>query len=91
MRLTQAYLLPALLLASTLLTGLVILFLSERRHRERTVLNLAGTVATLALIVVMLWGVAGGREYVFVHTVLPGLDLMLRADALALLFGTLSA
>lgn len=88
---TQAYLLPVLLLSSTLLPGLAILFLGERHHHARNALNLAGTLTTLVLILVMLSGVAGGREYLFRHAVLPGLDLLLRADALALLFGTLSA
>jgi multicomponent Na+:H+ antiporter subunit D len=83
--------LPALVVLSSLLPGLVIFFLAEERIRLRTALNLIGAVAKLALIGIMLWGVQNGREYVFTHTVLPGLDLVLRADALALLFVSLSA
>ncbi len=84
-------LLPVAVVLSSFLPGLVIFFLAESRIRLRTTLNLIGAVAKLALIGVMLWGVLHEREYVFSHSVLPGLDLVLKADALAMLFVTLSA
>ncbi|MGF1548164.1 MAG: monovalent cation/H+ antiporter subunit D family protein [Thiotrichales bacterium] len=83
--------LPLLVVASSFVPGLVIFALAESRHRLRTGLNLFGAVAKLALIGWMLWGVVNEREYVFTHTVLPGLDLVLKADAMAMLFITLSA
>ncbi len=83
--------LPLGVALSSLLPGLIIFFLAESRIRLRTTLNLTGALAKLALIGVMLWGVLNDHEYVFRHTVLPGLDLVLHADALALLFVTLSA
>ncbi|MDZ7584757.1 MAG: proton-conducting transporter membrane subunit [Thiobacillus sp.] len=83
--------LPALVVLSSFLPGLVIFFLAEERIRLRIALNLIGALAKIALIGVMLWGVLNDHEYVFRHTVLPGLDLVLKADALALLFVTLSA
>jgi multicomponent Na+:H+ antiporter subunit D len=83
--------LPVAVVLSSLVPGLFIFFLAESRIRLRTTLNLIGAVAKLALIGVMLWGVLNDHEYVFRHTVLPGLDLVLKADALALLFVTLSA
>jgi multicomponent Na+:H+ antiporter subunit D len=83
--------LPLGVVLSSLLPGLVIFFLAESRIRLRTTLNLAGALVKLGFIGVMLWGVQNDREYVFRHTVLPGLDLVLRADALALLFVSLSA
>jgi multicomponent Na+:H+ antiporter subunit D len=84
-------LLPVAVVLSSFLPGLVIFFLAESRIRLRTTLNLIGAVAKLALIGVMLWGVLNEREYVFSHSVLPGLDLVLKADALAMLFVSLSA
>ncbi|MCU0809802.1 MAG: hypothetical protein MUE59_01975 [Thiobacillaceae bacterium] len=84
-------LLPVAVVLSSFLPGLVIFFLAESRIRLRTTLNLIGAVAKLALIGVMLWGVLHEREYVFSHSVLPGLDLVLKADALAMLFVSLSA
>lgn len=82
---------PLLVAASSLAPGLAIFFLAESRHRLRSALNLFGAFAKLALIGYILWGVLHGREFVFVHNVLPGLDLVLKADALAMLFVSLSA
>lgn len=83
--------LPLLTLASSLLPGLIIFWLPEERRQLRTTLNLAGALIKLALIAFMLWRVAAGEEFIFRHQVMPGLDLVLRADSLALLFVTLSA
>ena len=83
--------LPLLVLASSLLPGVVIFFLSEGRVVTRTVLNLAGATLKLLLVGVMIWGVFHGEQYESRLPLLPGLDLVLRADALSLLFVTLSA
>ncbi len=84
-------LLPLAVVASSFVPGLAIFFLAESRHRLRSTLNLFGAFAKLALIGYILWGVLHDREFVFTHEVLPGLDLVLKADALAMLFVTLSA
>lgn len=83
--------LPLLVLASSLVPGLIIFGLPEERRGLRTTLNLTGASVKLVLIGFMLWGVARGEQYEFRHTVLPGLELVLHADALAMLFVTLSA
>ncbi|MDO9226781.1 MAG: monovalent cation/H+ antiporter subunit D family protein [Pseudomonadota bacterium] len=83
--------LPLLVLASSLIPGLIIFTLPEDRHGLRGAFNLGGAVLKLLFIAVMLWGVLGGESYEFRLGVLPGLDLVFRADALALLFVTLSA
>ncbi len=80
-----------LVLASSLVPGLVIFFLSEARVATRTTLNLAGGLLKLVLVGVMIWGVFHGHYYEIRLPLLPGLDLLLRADAEALLFVTLSA
>jgi len=80
-----------LVLASSLITGLTIFFLPEERHRLRSTLNLAGAFAKLALIAIMLWGVLNEQQYETRYALLPGIDFALRADALAMLFVTLSA
>ncbi|MCC6070462.1 complex I subunit 5 family protein [Massilia sp. GCM10020059] len=82
---------PLLVLASSLVPGLVIFALPEQWRWQRTVLNLAGALAKLALIGVMVAGVLRGEHYEVRHTVLPGLELVLRADPLAILFLALSA
>ena len=83
--------LPLALLASSLLPGLVIFALPEERVRLRTALNLFGALAKLTLVGVLLAGVQAGETYGLRHTVLPGIELVFKADALALLFVTLSA
>jgi multicomponent Na+:H+ antiporter subunit D len=83
--------LPLLVVLSSLATGLVIFFLREEQSRLRTALNLTGATVKLGLLGIMLWGVFHDRQYETRLPFLPELDLVLRADALALLFLTLSA
>ncbi len=83
--------LPLLVVLTSLVTGLVIFFLQEEQVRFRTVLNVVGATVKLALVGIMLWGVFHGHRYETRLPFLPELDLVLRADALALLFVTLSA
>ncbi|QKT04332.1 monovalent cation/H+ antiporter subunit D family protein [Ectothiorhodospiraceae bacterium 2226] len=83
--------LPLLVVLSSLLAGLIIFTLPEGRRGLRTVINLTGALSKLVLIGFMLWGVYHGVEYELRYPLLPGLDLVLRADPLALLFVTLSA
>ncbi|OGB32376.1 MAG: NADH dehydrogenase [Burkholderiales bacterium RIFCSPLOWO2_12_FULL_61_40] len=88
---TQNELLPLALLASSLVPGLIIFALPQDHIRLRTTLNLFGALAKLALIGTLLAGVAVGEKYLVRYAVLPGIDIVFRADALALLFVTLSA
>lgn len=88
---TMNELLPLAVLASSLVPGLVIFFLPEAWIGTRTALNLFGAVAKLALVGSLLVGVEAGQQYSVRYAVLPGIDLALKADSLALLFVTLSA
>lgn len=83
--------LPLLVVLTSLVTGLVIFFLREEQSRLRTALNVTGAMVKLGLVGIMLWGVFHGHRYEIRLPFLPELDLVLRADALALLFVTLSA
>lgn len=74
-----------------LLTGIVIFLLPDRQVALRTVLNLSGAFVKLVLVAVMLRGVADGYDYSVRIAIVPGLDIVLISDALALLFLTLSA
>lgn len=82
---------PLLILFSSLLPGLVIFFLPEQSVRLRTVLNLCGAVFKVVVVIVLLRGVYAGHAYSAVIPFLPGNDLVLRIDSLALLFLALSA
>ena len=83
--------LPLLIVLSSLSVGLVIFFLPEQRVATRTTLNLTGAVLKLVLVGVRLWGVVHGHHYETRLPLLPGLDLVLRADAESVLFVTLSS
>jgi multicomponent Na+:H+ antiporter subunit D len=82
--------LPALVVASSLLPGLIIFFLREGSHRLRTVLNMAGAVMKLVLVGLLIWGVFHEQVYESRWTLAPGLDLVLHADTLSVLFVALS-
>lgn len=83
--------LPLAVLASSLVPALVIFALPEAWVGVRTTLNLFAAFAKLALVGLLLAGVAAGAEYGVRYAVLPGLELALKADALGLLFISLSA
>jgi multicomponent Na+:H+ antiporter subunit D len=82
--------LPLAVLASSLLPALVIFALPESAVGLRTALNLLGAFAKLGLVGILLAGVAAGEAYGVRFAVLPGLELAFKADALGLLFLTLS-
>ena len=82
---------PLLVIASSLLPGLIIFGLAEHRVRLRTGLNLGGALVNLTLVGWMLWGVYHGHHYEARLALLPNLELVLLADTLSLLFLTLSA
>ena len=83
--------LPLLVVLSPLLTGLLIFMLAEDRVKTRTVLNLGAALLSLVLVIIMLLGVFNGHQYETRLALLPGLDLVLRADALSMLFVVLSS
>ena len=84
------WLLVAILLTS-FFPGLVIFFLGETQTRWRISLNLAGALAKVVLVLLLLDGVLAGQTFEARIAFLPGLDLVLRADPLTLQFVTLSA
>jgi len=83
-------LLPALILSSSLLPGIIIFFLREDQPRLRIGLNMLGATIKLILVGELLWGVFHGRQFESRLSLMPGLDLVLNADALSMLFVALS-
>jgi multicomponent Na+:H+ antiporter subunit D len=83
-------LVPAAIVLSSLIPGLLIFVLGEDRYILRTVLNMTGAILKLALVGWLIWGVFEGRAFESRLTLAPGLDLVLSADALSVLFVTLS-
>ncbi len=88
---SQSAVLPLLLIASSLVPGVVIFFLPEQAVRLRSALNLTGAIVKLLLVALMLWGVSRGESYAVAFPLLPGIEFSLSADPLALLFVSLSA
>jgi len=82
---------PLLVVLSSLLVGLVIFVLAEDRVKTRIWLNIGGALFKLVLVAIMLWGVFNGHHYETRLPLLPGLDLVLTADALSMLFVVLSS
>ena len=82
--------LPLLIVLSSLFVAVIIFVLPEERTVTRISLNIAGAIFKLILVGIMIWGVFNGQHYEFRIPLLPELDLVLRADALAVLFVTLS-
>lgn len=87
---TNSWLLWAVL-GSSLFPGLVIFALPEHRRTLRTALNLTGAALKLILVAVLLWQVSRMQGAEVRVMLVPHLELVLRADALGLLFLTLSA
>lgn len=83
--------LPVLTLMTSFLSALVIFRIPNHKPGLRTFVNLTGALAKLGLVVLMLGGVAAGEIYETRLALAPGLELLLRVDALCLLFLTLSA
>lgn len=84
-------LLPVLALMSSLLAAVIIFALPERGYRLRTLVNLSAAGIKLILVAMMIWGIVQGQEYQLAFTMLPGVEFVLRADALSMLFAGLSA
>jgi multicomponent Na+:H+ antiporter subunit D len=84
-------LLPVLILATSLIPAIATFFIAQENAGWRNALNLGGALIKLGLIVYMLLAVAGGALYEARLEFVPGLYLLLRVDALSLLFVTLSA
>ena len=79
------------ILGCSFIPGVAIFFLADRRHRVRDALNLLGAAVKLLLVGWLLFRVHQGETFRLAFEVLPGIDLVLAADALSLLFASLSA
>ncbi len=83
--------LPLATLLSSLTPGLLIFVLPADAHRSRVAFNMIGATLKLVLVALLLWGVWLGERSEARLGLVPGLDLILRVDPLAMLFVTLSA
>ena len=82
--------LPLVILATALVPSVFTFLLAEDRVALRNALNVGGAVVKLGLVLFMLAEVERGQVYETGFDLVPGLLLLVRVDALALLFVTLS-
>ncbi|MFW6346699.1 MAG: hypothetical protein ACOC0M_10285, partial [Halomonas sp.] len=83
--------LPLWALVTAVVTATVIFALGDANRRQRTFWNLFGATAKLLMVAAMVHGVLQGHTFEVAWPVLPGVDLRLAADPLALLFALLSS
>ncbi len=83
-------LLPALIVLGPFLAGLAIMATAAHSSLLRSTFNIAGALITLSLIALLLNGVSNNLYFETRLTLLPNIDLVLRADTLSLLFVSLS-
>jgi len=82
---------PLWVLMTSLVTAVLVFIAGEPWQRLRVVFNVTGAVLKLVLVGIMLRGVHHGHEFAVHLPLLPDLAIVLRADALTMLFATLSA
>jgi multicomponent Na+:H+ antiporter subunit D len=82
---------PLLVILSSLIPGFAIFLLAEEQQRARTTLNLVAAITKLGLTAILVWGVMRDELYETRLPLVPGADLLLRADSFSILFVTLSA
>lgn len=82
--------LPAWIVLSACLPGLLIFITGENRIRLRRTLNLTGNLLCVGLIAILIHGVYNDQVFETRLPLLPEIDLVLHADALSLLFVSLS-
>ncbi|NUM36141.1 MAG: sodium:proton antiporter [Candidatus Brocadiae bacterium] len=82
--------LPLIMFLISFVVGLLIFCISDSQHRLRIFLNLIGAISKLFLIAYMFWGVYQEHHYEYRLPVFPGIDFVLAADSLSLLFMGLS-
>ncbi|MEW8149254.1 MAG: proton-conducting transporter membrane subunit [Candidatus Thiodiazotropha endolucinida] len=87
---TMSVWLPVGILLSSFIPGVLIFFQPEERHHLRTLLNLLGALVKLLLVGVLIWGVFHEQVFETRWTMAPGLEFVLHADALSVLFVSLS-
>ncbi|MCG7199700.1 monovalent cation/H+ antiporter subunit D family protein [Marinobacter pelagius] len=88
---TATALLPVFALMTSLTAAVIIFALPEQKHRLRTFVNLTAAILKLLLVGLMIRGVFQGKAYGIAFPMIPGVEFVLRADALAMLFAGLSA
>lgn len=84
-------LLPVAVIATSLLAAIVIFLLPDAQQRVRSTLNIGAALVKIALVAWMTIGIYQQELFETRFTILPGIDFVLRADSLSMLFAGLSS
>ena len=84
-------LLPLWIVLASFACGIIIFMLPEDGVRVRTTINLAGVIAMILLVALLLVGVSDGNRLQFEYAFAGDLVFSLRSDKLSVLFLSLSA
>lgn len=82
---------PVFVILSSFIPAVIIFVLDEEQHILRTTVNMIGAVVKLVLVGIIIWGVFHEHTYVMRFPAAHGIEIILRADALAIFFLILSA
>ena len=91
MSLMQGGLLPILVLSTSLFAAAVMFLISERNETLRNTVNLLAATIQFVLVMWMAVRVLGESQYETRFSIVAGIDLVLRADALGIMFVGLSS
>ncbi|WP_447553681.1 proton-conducting transporter transmembrane domain-containing protein [Vreelandella sp. EE22] len=83
--------LPLSALLVSLFAAMAIFLLPEKARAVRTVINLTAAACKVALVALMVGRVSAGHEDTFSFQIVGGIDFVLRADALGVMFAGLSS
>ena len=83
--------LPLATLATSIIAAVVIFLVPEEARRLRTSVNLAAAVGKIILVALMIGRVSQGHLDTFSFQIIGGIDFVLRADALGVMFAGLSS
>lgn len=87
----QNSLLPILLLLSSFVPAIIIFFLPQNREFLRNFLNLTGVFFKIVFVIYLFIALWLGETFSFSYTIVEGIDFVLKADHLSLLFISLSS
>tara|TARA_R110002167_G_scaffold71691_5_gene202138 strand:+ start:6233 stop:9556 length:3324 start_codon:yes stop_codon:yes gene_type:complete len=82
--------LPLIILVVAFVTGMLMLLINEKSEILRTSINLSSAAINIVLIFIMVNGVYQGEVFETRLPLLPDINLVLKADALSLMFVSLS-
>ena len=83
--------LPSMVLLTSLSAAALIFWLDEENSQARSSINLGAAALKILLVAVILIGVSQGEIYETRFELLTGIDFVLRADALGVMFAGLSS